>query len=152
MQLAAYRLSLTGAKRLWMIPTETRTYNAYKAPAAAAGGHAFVRLSKANRVYAADLTNGKIVQDMATSVGSSGYVFWMDHRLAVQPDASHSRTDFWWFDVSKPSAMKRNESLWRARHRTTSSYYPVLMSHALADGRIFIRGQRGIVCYDLRAK
>jgi outer membrane protein assembly factor BamB len=152
MQLAAYRLSLTGAKRLWMIPAETRIYNAYKAPTAVADGHAFVRLSKANRVYAADLTNGKIVQDMATSVGSSGYVFWMDHRLAVQPDASHSRTDFWWFDVSKPSAMKRNESLWRARHRTTSSYYPVLMSHALADGRIFIRGQRGIVCYDLRAK
>ncbi len=152
MQLAAYRLSLTGAQRLWMIPAETRIYNAYKAPAAVADGHAFVRLSKANRVYAVDLANGKIVQDVATSVGSSGYVFWMDHRLAVQPDASHSRTDLWWFDVSKPSAMQHREALWRARHRTTSSYYPILMSHALADGRIFIRGQRGIVCYDLRTK
>ncbi len=150
MQLAGYRLSLTGAKRLWMIPTDRRAYNPYKAPAAAADGHAFVRLSKTNRVYAVDITNGRIVQDVAVSVGSAGYVYWMDQRLAVQPDASHSLTDLWWFDVSKPSTMQRPQPLWRARHRTTSSYDPILMSHAVADGRIFIRGQRGIICYDLR--
>ncbi len=152
MQLAAWQLSLTGAKRLWMIPAKTKIYNPYKAPAAAADGHAFVRLSKANRVYAVDISSGKVVQDVPTPVGSAGYVFWTDDRVAVQPDASHSQTAFWWFDVSKPSAMRRARQLWPARHRTTSSYYPVLMSHAIADGRIFIRGQRGIVCYDLRAK
>ena len=152
MQLAAYRLSTAGAERLWMIPASERTYDPYKAPACLADGYAFVRLSDQNRVYAADLATGKIVRDLAVQVGSAGYVYWMDDRLAVQPDASHSRTDLWWFDVSNPSAFERPRDLWSARHRTTSSYYPVLMSHALADGRIFIRGQRGIICYDLRKR
>ena len=70
----------------------------------------------------------------------------------LQSDASHGPTPLNWYDVSVPSKTKQLGQTWPTLHWTTASYYPVLVSHAVADGRLFIRGARGIFCYDLRRK
>ena len=75
----------------------------------------------------------------------------VEDRLLVQEDASHGRAHF---DYSH-AAEDRAEQIgprWRPPHSGTSGYSPYLATHPIVDGRIFIRGERGIYCYDLRAE
>ncbi len=54
--------------------------------------------------------------------------------------------------AAKPSVKQFSEysRLVVTLHSLTSGYWPITLSHAVADGRIIIRGARGIFCYDLR--
>jgi outer membrane protein assembly factor BamB len=150
--LGCYRLDLAGAKHLWTLDREKYPYTPSHAPVAAAGGHAFIRLKRPDGLAAVEIATGKVVARLPHDYGASGYVQWTDGRLLLQPDASHSRTPLLWYDVSEPSKTRLLGEVWPTRHPATSSYYPILISHAIADGRIFIRGARGIFCYDLRAR
>ncbi len=144
--LAIYRIDRKGATRI----NTDLGYSPKAAPAAACGSHAYIRLKKPDGLAVTDL-KGKTVARSKCNLGAAGYVQVIDDRVMVQEDASHSRTPLLWYDVSSPAKTRQLGDVWPTRHRTTTSYYPVLISHAIADGRIFIRGQRGIVCYDLRA-
>lgn len=148
--LACYRVDLKGAKHLWTIDSKTFQYRPKAAPAAIADGHAFVRTRRPEGLAVVELETGKIVAWPKHSLGAAGYVELVDGRALLQPDASHSTTPLLWHDVSRPAQTRTLGSLWPTHHSTTSSYYPILISHPLADGRIFIRGARGIFCYDLR--
>jgi hypothetical protein len=46
--------------------------------------------------------------------------------------------------------LRQMGEVWPTLHTPTSGYWPITISHAIADGRMFIRGSRGIFCYDLR--
>jgi outer membrane protein assembly factor BamB len=151
-ELTCYRLSLKGAEHQWTIPSSTFQYRPKAAPAAMTDTHAFVRTRKPEGLAVVELKSGKIVSFPKAQLGSSGYVQWMDGRVSLQPDGSHSRTPLQWFDVTNPGETKQLGDIWRTRHGTTSSYYPILISHPMVDGRVYIRGRFGIHCYDLRNK
>ena len=74
----------------------------------------------------------------------------MDDRLISQADASHSSTPLLFYDATDPRKLRRLGDVWNTWHWSTSAYSPMFMSHAMADGRVIIRGGRGLFCYDLR--
>ncbi len=148
--LACYRISPDGARHMWTIPDSRFQYRPKAAPAAIADGHAFVRTRKPEGMAVIELASGKIIAWPKHNLGASGYVQWMSGRTILQVDASHGPTPLLWFDASEPAETKALGSVWPTRHDTTASYYPILISHPMTDGRIFIRGKRGIFCYDLR--
>jgi outer membrane protein assembly factor BamB len=148
--LACYRIRPDGAERLWTADADKVHYRPKAAPATIAGDYAYIRNRKPDEMTVVELATGKLVAHLPLHLGASGYIQWMDGRATLQPDASHSKTPLYWFDVSDPTQARRLGELWHAPHQTTSSYYPILMSHPMADGRIFIRGGRGVFCYDLR--
>jgi outer membrane protein assembly factor BamB len=148
--LACYRISPQGAQHAWTIPSSRFQYRPQAAPAAIADGHAFVRTRKPEGMAVIELASGKIVAWPKYDLGASGYVQHMAGRCILQVDASHGPTPLLWFNVSDPAETEMPGPVWPTRHDTTASYYPILISHPMADGRIFIRGKRGIFCYDLR--
>jgi hypothetical protein len=148
--LSCYRLGLDGAESHWAISPKTFQYRPKAAPAAAHDGWAFVRMRRPTGLAVVELRSGKIAQKLPYNLGASGFVQWTDGHVLLQPDGSHSRTPLLWYDVNQPAKARRLNGVWDTAHKTTSSYYPILISHALADGRVFIRGARGIHCYDLR--
>jgi hypothetical protein len=150
--LGCYRISNEGARHLWTLDRDKYPYTPSHAPVAAADGHAFFRLKKPDGLAVVEIASGKVVAQVLQTLGASGYVQWTDGFVMLQSDASHGPTPLNWYDVSVPSKTKQLGQTWPTLHRTTASYYPVLVSHAVADGRLFIRGARGIFCYDLRRK
>lgn len=111
-----------------------------------------------NRVYFQTTSSTLLKLDLHTgailgSVGNAwrdGYTQWFDGRLIVQNDATHSDTPLNLFRADG-TTLARLAPQWRPPFRDTSSYTPGLTSHAYADGRLFIRGARGIYALDLRA-
>jgi len=150
--LGCYRISNERAQHLWTLDRDKYPYTPSHAPAAAADGHAFFRLKKPDGLAVVEIASGKVVAQVLQTLGASGYVQWTDDFVILQSDASHGPTPLNWYDVSVPSKTRQLGQTWPTVHRTTASYYPILVSHAIADGRLYIRGARGIFCYDLRRK
>ena len=149
-RLACYRIDLEGAEHLWTIDNSKIDYRPMAAPPAMTDGHAFIRDRRPEGLTVVDLAGGKIAAKLAYNLSASGYVQIADGKALLQIDASHGPTDLLWYDIAAPGKAAGLGDHWPTRHRTTASYYPILISHAIADGRIFIRGARGIYCYDLR--
>ena len=151
--LGCYRITPDGAERLWLLTDWP--YDPYHHMATMHGGHAWLRTGRSKgeeRLLCIELAGGKVVQNIdGQCSGASGYTWWMDGRVFVQRDASHSATPLRLYDAS-PGNLRILGETWPTLHRTTTSYYPILITHAFADGRVFIRGQRGIFCYDLRKR
>jgi outer membrane protein assembly factor BamB len=149
-ELTCYRIGPEGAEHAWTIAGNEINYRPQAAPAAAANGYAFIRAKRENGLVVVEIASGDIVARLPYRLGASGYAQWTDDRLMLQVDASHGPTPLLWFDVSDPQRARRRGDVWPTRHATTASYYPILISHAIADGRVIIRGARGLLCYDLR--
>jgi len=62
------------------------------------------------------------------------------------PDSQHGNTKM--FTISAAAEAKCGP-MWLPPHPTATTY-EVAMSHAWADGRLFIRGNDAAYCYDLR--
>ncbi len=148
--LTCFRINVDGAKRLWTITSDVLQYRPMAAPVAITDGHAFVRSREPDGLVVVELSSGRIVARQRYDLSASGYVEIADGRALLQVDASHGPTDLLWYNIANPAASQQLGDVWPTRHQTTASYYPILISHAIADGRIFIRGARGIFCYDLR--
>ena len=70
----------------------------------------------------------------------------MPGQFVLNPDAQHGRISFYPFPAQ---AEAKIGPLWTPPHSPTTTYQ-ASMSHAWADGRLFIRGKDGLYCYDLR--
>ncbi|MCC5828072.1 MAG: PQQ-binding-like beta-propeller repeat protein [Phycisphaeraceae bacterium] len=151
-QLAAYRISARAAERAWELPEE-HTYNPHRGRTPIVHGDAVYLFEGrfGENMLVLDLMTGRILQTVRVGRSTSGHVQWFDDRLILQTDASHSRTSLRYFRATG-NRVEPLGDLWSPPHRTTSSYYPMLTTHAIADGRIFIRGSHGIYAYDLRAE
>lgn len=147
--LAGYRVTPKKLKHLWT--HKDHRYSAMHHLPTLRGGQAFLRaFPRSDTMLRIDLATGKLLaKTRGSGTGSSGYHFFADGRVWVQEEASHSRTEFHIFEV-KPDAFEYLGYRWDAPHATTSAYYPILMNHAFVDGRLIIRGARGLFCYDLR--
>ena len=101
-----------------------------KAPPCASARAVFLRRKKPDALLVVDL----VTDEVPDRFGSAGYVQHMAGRVSVDLDASHSRTTLKWYDVAEPGAVRRSAEPWPTRHRTTGSYYPILISHPMVDG------------------
>jgi hypothetical protein len=154
-RLGCYRISTEGFKKLWELGEYPWKLNSH--PPVIRGQYVIVKTtagrpdSRGDDLVVFDLDTGKPAARIASNAaGSNGPTYWMDGKLISQADASHSSTPLLLYEAADVLKLRQLGEVWNTRHRTTSSYSPMFMTHALADGRIIIRGGRGLFCYDLR--
>ena len=149
-RLGAYRLSLAKAEKAWELGEE-HPYDAQNRPVVVRDGLALLRHGdKSGKAVVVKIDSGEVVKQLQFPA-ARGFLYRVGDRLILQRDASHSSTELF-MHTFRPDELHQMGELWHTLHTPTSGYWPITISHAVADGRIFIRGARGIFCYDLRAR
>ncbi len=114
-------------------------------------GHLLVRHNdKSGQAVIVEIESGEIARELKLP-SARGFLYRLGDRLILQRDVSHSRTPLFLCSFGRDGLREMGE-VWPTLHTPTSGYWPITISHAIGDGRIFIRGSRGIFCYDLREK
>jgi hypothetical protein len=155
-KLGCYHISTKGFKKLWEL-SERYPWKPNSHPPVICGQYVIVKTtvggsdSRGDDLVVFDIDTGKAAARIASNAaGSNGPTYWMDGKLISQSDASHSSTPLLLYGAADVTKLRQLGGVWNTRHRATSAYSPMFMTHALADGRIIIRGGRGLFCYDLR--
>ncbi|MFW5841137.1 MAG: PQQ-binding-like beta-propeller repeat protein [Planctomycetota bacterium] len=147
-KVGAFRLSGKGAEKLWELP-EKHEYGAQNRPLIANNGLLLVRHDdKSGQAVIVEIDSGKIVKEMKFPK-ARGFLYRVGDRLILQSDVSHSTTPLYMYSFHLDDLRQIGE-VWHTLHTPTSGYWPLTISHAIGDGRIIVRGSRGIFCYDLR--
>ncbi len=147
-QVGAFRLTSEGAQKVWELP-QKHEYGAKNRPLIANNGLLLVRHDdKSGQAVIVEIDSGKIVKEMKFPK-ARGFLYRVGDRLILQSDVSHSRTPLYMHSFKLDDFRELGDT-WHTLHSPTSGYWPITLSHAIADGRIIIRGARGIFCYDLR--
>ncbi|MEI8122993.1 MAG: PQQ-binding-like beta-propeller repeat protein [bacterium] len=153
MRLGCYEISLTGAKLLWTVPdtnefwieghSEASDWRKYMIRDGKVYFYAFV---KGTPTYILDAATGKVLAS-AQNLGCAGQTYFVEDRILVIPDASHTNVRMQWWSLD----LKPIGSVWAPPHKGTTGYN-VFMEFPYVNGRIFMRALEGTVrCYDLRA-
>lgn len=145
-QVACWRLTLEGPKQLWTAPAE------WGAPASspigsAAGGLICFRGNYS--YYLVEPETGKRVaaRHLTEPVRwDEGHMLALPDRFVVHPDSQHGHTKMFLLPARADGQIS---PVWSPPHAWATTYQSA-MSHAWADGRLFIRGADAIYCYDLR--
>jgi len=154
--IGCYRLSLAGPKLLWTLPFEKYRWN--EQPCAIAGGHAYARLgagaadqkSTNPRGVCIELATGKVKGEFTAPFGGGdACTIVADGRVIADRDGSHNQTSLYLAAADPDNLRSLTNEPWAPPHRPTSAYHPT-MTHAYANGRLFIRGADGVYCYDFR--
>ncbi len=149
-QVGAFRLSPEGAEKIWELP-EKHVYGAQNRPLIANDGLLLLRYNdKSGKAVIVKIDSGEIVKEMQFPK-ARGFLYRVGDRLILQRDVSHSRTPLYMYSF-RLDDLRQVGDVWPTLHTPTSGYWPLTISHAIGDGRMIIRGSRGIFCYDLRAK
>jgi len=156
--LGCYRISTKGFEKAWEAG-EDYPWKPNSHPPVICGQHVILKTtvggqeSRGDEFVVFDVDSGKQLHRIPSNAGgSNGQTYWMGGRLITQADASHSNTPLLLYNAEDPRKLRQLGDVWSTRHRNTSAYSPMFMTHALADGRIIIRGGRGLFCYDLRKR
>jgi outer membrane protein assembly factor BamB len=144
-RVGAYRLSPDGPEKLWEL--DAHAYDARNRPLMARDGLLYFRPDYETALVVR-LADGKVMARQPFPKARS-FTLRMNDRLILQQDATHERTELFMYRLDSDGLVRLGD-IWPTDHSTTSGYWPVPMTHAAADGRIIIRGTRGIFCYDLR--
>ncbi len=145
-QVGCWELSTTGAKKLWTTPAEWGA--PWFGPIGAVSGDLFCFRGK----YAYQIVNLADGSRIAKSYLSAparmdeGTVIGLPGLFVPHPDTQHGDNKFYAFPAAADAKVG---TLWRPPHPTATAYQASL-GHAWADGRLFIRGQDALYCYDLR--
>ena len=158
--MGCFRLAPDGAAKLW--EAERRTGETGVAMNETC---VYVADSQGLRVY--DVATGELNADVTEGDGHrTNLVFLAGDRLFVQPEGRHSGQSFKMFDLSDPADPKPlptppethetepatdTRLLWRPPHPHTTAYACQALGYPVVDGRLFVRGNAGVYCYDLRA-
>ncbi len=145
--MVAFRMSDSQAKPIWVLDER---YHANRTAPPYRDGVFYYRNVTTKKVYALDAETGKILSRAVSD--SVGTLELMGDRLLVLRDPSHGHTEFDWFGLDEEGGITTLETNWHSMNLPTTGYWPIVGSHAMADGRLILRGARGIFCYDLRAK
>ena len=97
-----------------------------------------VRAATGERIASSHLT--------APARFDEGHLLALPGVFVVHPDTQHGHTKMFLYPA-KPGA--RIGAIWSPPHPHATTYQSP-MSHAWADGRLFIRGSDALYCYDLR--
>jgi outer membrane protein assembly factor BamB len=147
-QVGCWRVTTNGLERLWVTPKE------WGAPCFTPVGTALGDLVCFRGKYAYQIVKIADGSRIASSYLSEparmdeGHMMAMPGLFVPQPDSQHGDTKFYPF----PARAGANVGpMWRPPHPTTTTYH-IGMSHAWADGRLFMRGADAVYCYDLRTR
>jgi outer membrane protein assembly factor BamB len=153
------RLTLKGPEEVWKLDPEEYPFSDTRNCITGDGKTliaVFPGLDKqgsADQIVAFDVATGKVLSRAPAGNFKFGHSWMMEDRVVVQVDTSHGGTPLTYFSFAdgKLSSLGDPAEAWHTRYATTSGYTPVVFNHCLVDGRLIVRGGRGIVCYDLRA-
>ena len=150
-QLGCLKLSPGGAELIWKLPPDYG-FPYSKHAAVIHRGRAYVRGGLVTTgFYVVALATGKVLfEDPKDKNCTEAHAFAMNGRLFAEPDSQHGSTRWRYFDISGKQPEVLTPSFSPPHHQVTS--YQTPQSHALVDGRIFIRGKDGVYCYDLRRR
>ncbi|MEQ8784813.1 MAG: PQQ-like beta-propeller repeat protein [Pirellulaceae bacterium] len=145
-QVACWRLTSDGPQSVWTAPAE------WGAPANCAVGAAsgeLVCFRGKFSYYLVEAESGKRVASthLPTPVRwDEGHLLALPGLFVLHPDSQHGHTKTF---ALPAAAGARASPMWTPPqpHATT---YQAPMSHAWADGRLFLRGADALYCYDLR--
>ena len=147
-KVGAFRLTSEGAEKVWELP-EKYVYGGQNRPLIANNGLLLLRHNdKSGKAVIVQIDTGEIVREVQFP-SARGFLYRLGDRLILQRDVSHSTTPLFMYSFGR-NDLRQMGDVWPTLHSPTSGYWPITLSHAIADGRIIIRGARGIFCYDLR--
>jgi len=147
-QVACWRLTPAGPEPVWEAPAD------WGAPANCPVGSASGDLVCFRGRYSYYLVKAAAGERVASSHlpvavrWDEGHMLALPALFVLQPDSQHGQTKMFPFPA-KPGATVG--PTWLPPHPPATTYQ-VAMSHAWADGRLFIRGADALYCYDLRAR
>lgn len=145
-QVACWRIGASGLTQVWEAPT------AWGAPYATPIGAATDGLVCFRGNYSYHIVKPETGERVASAHLSSPARWDEGHMLALpgvfllHPDSQHGETKFYPLPAKAGATCGAK---WSPPHPHATTY-AVAMSHAWADGRLFIRGVDAIYCYDLR--
>jgi outer membrane protein assembly factor BamB len=101
-----------------------------------------------------DLATGKVLgQAQGITPANGGYMQVIEDLVLVRRDGTHGGISCGFFKVAPDGAVRAlNAEEWRPAPGggTTSYHHPIY--YPMVDGRMFLRQQDGVYCWDLRAK
>lgn len=106
--------------------------------------------AKTGQITRIDLPSAKVAAQASMIKSYKDWATGMfvgDGRLFVIPDGCHARSDL---DMLDAMTLKPIGPRWLPPHLATSAY-DANMAVPLVDGRLYFRGMKRLVCYDLRA-
>jgi len=145
-QVACWRLSPAGARKLWAAP------ESWGAPSMCPLGSALGELVCFRGNYSYYVVRAATGEQIASSHVTTPVRFDEGHLLALpgvfvlHPDSQHGQTKM--FPLPARAGAKAGP-IWHPPHPHATTYQ-CPMSHAWADGRLFLRGCDALYCYDLR--
>lgn len=155
----AYRLTDEGPKLAWSVPWHLPSpdgkpvkdqYSGYVVPVVHEG-----RVYISGRVWTdcLDLETGRRLAraESEGGVANAGHLFFAHGRLFANRDGKHGTSELTMFDPDPAEFRTLGTVNWSPPHPNTTSYGPYLR-FPVVDGRIFIRGNDAIYCYDLRKR
>ncbi len=145
-QVACWRLSQSGAKLHWKAPAT------WGAPSqcpigSTAGGLICFRGNHSYHLVEAETGRRVASYPLPTPVRwDEGHLLALQDMFVLHPDSQHGQTKMFLLPAKAQTGVS---PLWSPPHPHATTYQSA-MSHAWADGRLFIRGADAIYCYDLR--
>lgn len=145
-QVACWRLTPKGFERAWEAPAEWGA--PWDCPIGSASGNLICFRGRYS-YYLVDVTTGRRLarHHLPTPVRwDEGHMLALPGMFVLHPDSQHGHTKMF---ALPARAEDRVRPIWSPPHPHATTYQ-VAMSHAWADGRLFIRGCDALYCYDLR--
>ena len=161
--MAAYRLSLDGAERVWTMPDKPQFWfeNHFDICCMRrvvirngrvyffSQGHTLDPAVTSRFFSILDESNGKVLHTSDAISGSPQ--FWaVKDRLLVIPDAAHSNRSTLELYTADPADFRKLGESWKPPHENTTAY-EVFIESPYVNGLLLMRNRQGqVVCYDLR--
>ena len=157
--LATYRLSREGAEPLWELgdpkPGETDRLkmgcvHAESIPVVVRGSFVFTP-----DLRVIDLKSGKVIsQSKGPRPLNGGYMQVIEDIVLVRQDGTHGEAaQFGFYKVAADGSVRSfSETDWKPPIGGATSSYHHPIFYPAVDGRVFLRQENGIYCYDLRKK
>ncbi len=94
-----------------------------------------------------DLFTGDLLKEQPIDGGRVASKVASNGMIVIERDGNHSMSDYYYFDTDEQKLVL--PYTWVPPHMTMTSY-AVHMDEPIVDGRMFIRGEDAMYCYDLR--
>jgi outer membrane protein assembly factor BamB len=147
-QVACWRLTPEGPEELWRAPAE------WGAPSncpigSIAGGLICFRGNYSYHLVRPETGRRVASHHLSAPVRwDEGHMLALPDLFVLHPDSQHGHTKMFLLPAREDSEVS---PIWSPPHPWATTYQSA-MSHAWANGRLFIRGADAIYCYDLRRR
>jgi outer membrane protein assembly factor BamB len=145
-QVACWRLTTDGPENVWTAPAQ---WGAPANCAVGAAGDGLLCFRGKFSYYLVEAESGERIASthLATPVRwDEGHLLALPGLFVLHPDSQHGQTKMF---ALPAKAGAQAAPIWIPPHPPATTYQAP-MSHAWADGRLYIRGGDALYCYDLR--